>query len=109
MAVVMKNPVDMWKGTQPTIRVRINITGAGEGRVFWLRFGALDAPAYLQKTMSETPDGDNIVICESTLTEAETKGMPNKLMDFQVISSSPLDVLLEGKFNMKPMIRPLAS
>ncbi len=106
MAVIIDEPIDMWRGTEPTIRAPGTVAdGGGDDKIFHLRFGRLGAKAHLQKTMTESNSTSTTVDLAVTLTEAETNGLKEAIVDFQIVTDNPIDVLLEGKFRMRGLIR----
>lgn len=105
MAKVIEEPIDMWRGTAPTIFLTVDIDGGGTDRVFYLRLGHLNGKASLEKTMTEILSTAESVDLSASLSAVETAGVVPVLIDFQVISSNPLDVVLEGKFRMRPIIK----
>lgn len=109
MANILGGYVDLWRGSEPTLYCSVSIIGGGTDRAFYLRIGALGAKAYLEKTMAESNSTDTAVDLDIALTADETNGIPADIVDFQIISTSPVDVLLEGKFKMRKMIRAPAA
>ncbi len=105
MAVVYDTPIPLYRGSNPTITAAVTITNGGTGRVFYLRLGRLGSVAQLEKTMTESNSTATTVDLSVTLAEAETAALKGDLVDFQIISSDPVDVLTEGKFKMLPMLR----
>jgi hypothetical protein len=105
MAVVYTNPIDVYRGSAPAFVVQATIVGGGTGRTFYLRFGRLGAVAQLQKLMTETNDTPTSVTLTVALTEAETTALLGDVVDFQVISTNPTEVLTEGKIKLKPILR----
>lgn len=105
MARIIEDPIDLWRGTEPTITCKANIDGGGTGRAFVFRIGRLNASAYLEKTMTETNNTATSVDLSVALTALETDGITRQLVDFQILSDNPIDVILEGKFKMRGIIR----
>lgn len=106
MAKIVDTPVDMWRGTEPTIRATVNVLGGGTDREFYLRINKLGAKAQIDKLMTESNSTSTSVDLSVSLTESETNSIKQTLADFEIVCTNPIDVLLEGKFNMRPMIRP---
>jgi hypothetical protein len=105
MAVIYTDPYTVYRGSEPVFSFTITIDGGGTDRVFYFRVGRLGAAALIEKTMTETDSTGTSVVVTCSLTEAETEEMKQTVMDFQIICSSPLDVVTEGKLRMLPMIR----
>ena len=105
MAIVYTNPIDVFRGSASTFVVQATIAGGGTGRTFYLRFGRLGAVAQLQKLMTESNDTASSVKLTVTIDEAETTALLGDMVDFQVISTNPTEVLTEGKIRLKPILR----
>lgn len=105
MAIIYPNLIDVYRGSAPTFVIEATLTGGGDNRIFYLRFGRLGAVAQLQKLLTETNDTGNSVTLTASLTAAETIALLGDVVDFQVISTNPEDVLTEGKIKLKPIIR----
>jgi len=105
MSITYENPISLYRGSNPTINATVTITNGGTNRVFYLRLGRLGSVAQLEKTMTESNSTATSVDLSVTLAEAETAALKGDLVDFQIISSNPVDVLTEGKFKMLPMLR----
>lgn len=106
MAVIYEEPWEVYRNSEPTFTFDVSITGGGDNRVFYFRVGRAGSPSQIQKTMTETNNTGTSVTVTTSLSEAETNSLKETLVDFQVICSSPYDVVTEGKLRMRPMIRP---
>lgn len=106
MAVVQEQPWEVYRGSEPTFTFDVAITNGGDNRVFYMRFGRKGASAQLEKTMSESNSTATSVRVTTSLSASETAALKETLVDYQVVCSSPYDVVAEGKLEMLPMIKP---
>lgn len=105
MAIIYTDPFDIYRGSEPVLTFIVAITGGGTDREFYFRIGKAGAPAQVQKTMTETNSTATHVTVTVSLSASETAALRESLVDFQVICSSPLDVVTDGKLRVLPMIR----
>jgi len=107
MATVYETPFDIWRGTEVVVTVAAAITAGGDAKVFYLRVGKIGAKAQVQKTMTESDNTSTSVNLSCTLTATDTNAIKDSVIDFQVVVDSPSDVLTEGKFRMRGMLRSI--